>query len=198
MRPNRLHRVTCRDRCSAAKICTGRSSASAVPGAFVPARSSDQTAPSTKCIWCRRARRPLALDPQQAAGRVAHRDQQPGVLGVVDEQPPDDGHHRPERVGAAMGQQRVVHEVDGGQRALGVEAAPHAAGPRLGDDVAHPGPGLAGGDEPVVGSPQPPLDRARVLPRAPGPTGVRHRTSRRPPPAGYARGDRADQTSTRP
>ncbi len=53
-----LHGVTCRARCSGPKICTGRSRASAVPGALVPALTSLQSAPGTKCIAS-------ALSPQR-------------------------------------------------------------------------------------------------------------------------------------
>ena len=51
-----LHGVTERDRCSAPRICTGRPTARAVPGAFVPALASLQSAPGTKCIDSARER----------------------------------------------------------------------------------------------------------------------------------------------
>ena len=53
-----LHGVTGRTRCSAPTICTGRPRASAVPGAFVPALASLQSAPGMKCIPSARVRSP--------------------------------------------------------------------------------------------------------------------------------------------
>ncbi len=48
-------------KCSAVKTCTGRPTATAVPGAFVPTADSDQRAPGTKFI--RSARRRVAGCP---------------------------------------------------------------------------------------------------------------------------------------
>jgi hypothetical protein len=45
-----VHRCTGRLKCSVAKICNGWSTASAVPGALVPACASSQRAPGTKFI----------------------------------------------------------------------------------------------------------------------------------------------------
>lgn len=56
-----VHGCTRRMKCSAAKTCTDRSNATAVPGAFVPTADSAQRAPGTKFI--RSARRLVAASP---------------------------------------------------------------------------------------------------------------------------------------
>lgn len=55
--------------------------------------------------------RPGTFYPHQPAGGVADRDQEPGVDGVLGEQPPDDRHHRGERMAVAPLVERLVDKI---------------------------------------------------------------------------------------
>ena len=124
----------------------------------------------------------VALHPQHAAAGVGDRDDHLVVLGVLDQEPPDHRHDRGQRVGLAVGDQVVVQQLDGRRTAVRVDPAAQRPPPRRADDVAH---GVVGdvdaGDQPLVGSAQPP-DVLRARPpggeRQPRIHDRRHRTLR--------------------
>ena len=94
-----LHGCTMREKCSEPRICSSRSSASAVPGALVPALRSLQSAPGTKFIASALPRSDrVALHPQQRAVGGGDGDDNAGVDGVVDQEPADDGQRRRQRM----------------------------------------------------------------------------------------------------
>ena len=132
------HVQPCRSRlkCSAEKICTACSSASAVPTAFVPTAASLHSAPGVKCGPQRGLEHPrVPVDPQQRPVGVADRDQMPGFRGHRAEQAADERRDGRQRMGReASGRLLGVEHHRRG--AVGIDAGSRAAGPRTHDDLA--------------------------------------------------------------
>ena len=83
-----------RTKCSAANICTGAPSASAVPIALLPTTRSDQLAPSVKpSASARRRTADRALPPEQHPVGVGDDHDVPGVLGDRGQRRPQLGQH---------------------------------------------------------------------------------------------------------
>ena len=146
-----LHGVTWRTRCSAPTICTGRPRASAVPGAFVPALASLQSAPGMKCIPSARVRSPRSPSTHSscpAASLTA--TSRPASAALSTSSRRMIGMAAAKRVGGAdLGQLGGV-EPDLGPGVFRIEAAADAAPPRVDDDPAQCVVDLAGLDEVVV------------------------------------------------
>ncbi len=142
-----------RTKCSAEKICTGASSASAVPIALVPDRPLGPAAPSGEA----RARRPGAAPgsiPRATAAtpsRRGHDHDVSGVLGHRGERGPQ-LRAAPSRSGLRppplddLGRGRVVEGTSVGCDAVGEHAVPGAA-----DDPAQRGLRVGAGQPSVVG-----------------------------------------------
>ena len=111
--PRRSSAAPPRLKCSVAKICSGWSTASAVPGALVPACASSQRAPGTKFIdSAPRSIERGPLDPEQPPVRVADRHQVVAVVGQPAQQVPEDRQHPGQRMRRPVGLQVAVAQLD--------------------------------------------------------------------------------------
>ena len=135
-----VHTWWVRTKCSAANICTGAPSASAVPIALLPTTPSDQFAPSVKPERVGAvADRGGALPPEQHPVGVGDDHDVPRVLGDRGQRGAELGQHALQR-----GAHPALLDLVGGQRARRVaEVGIHALRPR-----PHPG---AGDEPPRIG-----------------------------------------------
>ena len=173
-----VHGCTRRMKCSAANTCTGRSTATAVPGAFVPTarlrppRARHEVHPPRLPPGRR-----MPLDPQQPAVRVAHREQMLAVGGEGPHQLTEQRHHPRQRMLGPVGAEVPVAELDA-RRPVGPDAGPRGTPPRVGHHRAHRPLHRARLGERLVRAPQQPRRARQGRPPAPGPPMDR---STRPP-----------------
>ena len=105
-------------------------------GALVPACDSPHGALDEVDALGLGAQPVIALDPEQAPGRVGDGDDHLVRLGVLDQELADHRHHCGQRVGVPVGAQSIVDEVHAGGATVGIDTAAQAAPPGVPDDRA--------------------------------------------------------------